>query len=79
MLTGIYFDQTDVCSDLSRLEFNQLLNILNTIPRNRYYYCSHFTDIECEVSRIQFLPHINAITELGTPNLSIILLLHPLL
>ena len=56
MLTGIYFDQMDVCSDFSRLGFNQLLNILNTLPRNRYYYYSHFTDIECEVCRAQFLP-----------------------
>ena len=69
-LTGIYFEQMYVSSDFSRLVPNQL-NILNISPGNRYYYYAHFTDVKCEVVRPQFLPHVDAVTGLGTPKLSI--------
>lgn len=75
LLAGIYFGQMSVFPDFSMLMPNQLLNILIIIPGDRYCCYHQLADVECEVSRPQFPPQINARTDLGTPNLLITMLL----
>lgn len=75
LLTGIYFDQMSVVPDFSMLMPNQLLNILIIIPGDRYCCYHQLTDVECEVSRPQCPLQTNARTKLGTPKLSITMLL----